>query len=359
MTKCGAAQATFTGIQSPAFGAPHTLSCSPSTPEPFPVEILKERPVTWQPLMRLPQAKETLLLRPEFIVYAPHFREDIGGFIALHLLCHRLNQLGFRAALWPWSKPAAFELNNWKSVRSHLGWRLKRREAKFPKGPFGGNPTARHGDLADAVVIYPETTSGNPLGAKKVARWFLHKPGYHTGEINYGVNEIYFFMNEAFNDPAINSREDHLLCVTFLNPKYERTNFGSRTGSCVLVYKGKDRKLDQHPADAIPIDRLTHEEKSKVFNQVQLMYCYDLYTFYATYALMCGCVPVIIPLDGLSKEQWMPSEQHRQGYAYGAWEIDLARTQREAFLTRLDKAREEEDQTVRRFVEKCRLYFGH
>jgi hypothetical protein len=28
MTKCGAAQATFTGIQSPAFGAPHTLSCS-------------------------------------------------------------------------------------------------------------------------------------------------------------------------------------------------------------------------------------------------------------------------------------------------------------------------------------------
>ena len=29
MTKCGAAQATSTGIQSPAFGAPHTLSCSP------------------------------------------------------------------------------------------------------------------------------------------------------------------------------------------------------------------------------------------------------------------------------------------------------------------------------------------
>jgi DNA replication protein DnaC len=28
MTKCGAAQATFTGIPSPAFGAPHTLSCS-------------------------------------------------------------------------------------------------------------------------------------------------------------------------------------------------------------------------------------------------------------------------------------------------------------------------------------------
>ena len=294
--------------------------------------------------------------RPEFIIYAPGFNDAVGGYIALHLLCHRLNKLHFKAALWPWGKPSfSFQ---WRSLRSYLGYYLKRRWRNFPRGPFECPIVTQSRYIKKAVVIYPEIASGNPLGASKVARWFLHKPGYHTCEINYGNREIYFFYNEAFNDKAINPDADNLLRVTYFNPIYKRTNFGPRSGSCYLIRKGHKRILDQHPPGAIPIDNLTHEEKASVFNEVECLYSYDPYTFYVVYAALCGCVPVIIPEDGVSKEEWQPIAQLRLGLAYGAAEIELAKQQQDDLLAQLNAAIHEEDQMVCRFVQKCRSHFG-
>ena len=208
------------------------------------------------------------------------------------------------------------------------------------------------------MVIYPEIISGNPLGASKVARWFLHKPGYHTGQINYGKGEIYFFYAEAFNDKAINPDVDNYLKLTYSNPIYQRTNFGPRRGTCYLVRKGRQRRLDQHPPDAVLVDNLSHHEKAAVFNEVECVYSYDPNTFYLILAAICGCVPVIIPEDGVSREEWQPSPRLRMGLAYGAAEISLARQQRGDLLDRRKRQIEEEDQMVHRFVQKCRSHFG-
>jgi len=317
--------------------------------------------------------------RPEFIIYAPGFNDATGGYIALHLLCHRLNKLHFKAALWPWGKPSfkyewrllrsyfkaalwpwgkpSFKYE-WRSLRTLVGYYLKLRWRNYPRGPFRCPLVFHSRYIHEAVVIYPEIVSGNPLGASKVARWFLHKPGYHTGEINYGNGEIYFFYNEAFNDKAINPDADNLLRLTYINPIYKRTNFGPRRGSCYLIRKGNKRILDKHPPDAIPIDNLTHEEKAAVFNEKECLYSYDSHTFYVFYATICGCIPVIIPEEGVSREQWQPSPQRRLGLAYGTSEIALAKQQQNDLLAQLSAAIDQEDQMVCRFVQKCRLHFG-
>jgi len=293
---------------------------------------------------------------PEFIIYAPAFSEKSGGVIALHLLCERLNRLGFTAMLWPW-KPRSLKWNNLASIRSHTGYYLRQRGYFYSRGPFQTR-IARPSDISNAIVIYPEITSGNPLGASMVARWFLHRPGYHTGKITYGPNEIYFFYNEAFNDVSINSHGDLLLRMIYVNTTYQRTNCGARSGSCYLIYKGRRRALNRHPSDAILVDHLSHAEKAKIFNQAEIMYSYDLYTFYSIYAAICGCVPVIIPEDGVTKEEWEPNLQRRVGLAYGTSEIASAREEREELLRLLDNSRAAEDSMVIEFVKKCRLHFG-
>ena len=57
--------------------------------------------------------------RPEFILYTPSYSETVGGIIALHVLCQRLSELGYPAALWPWEKPVPF-LTDWVSLTSHV-----------------------------------------------------------------------------------------------------------------------------------------------------------------------------------------------------------------------------------------------
>jgi hypothetical protein len=297
--------------------------------------------------------------RPEFIVYAPAYNDSVGGVIVLHLLCHRLNQLKFKAALWPWGKPTYRHIpREWSSIRSHLGYYLKLRWRNYPRGPFCCPLVVDPRHTEQAVVIYPEIVSGNPLGAPKVARWFLHRPGYHTSHINYGDGEIYFFFDEAFNDKAINSDADNLLRLTYINPIFQRTNFGARSGSCYLIRKGKLRSLNKHPPDAILIDNLSDKEKAAVFNQVECLYSYDPYTLYVRYAAICGCIPVIIPEDGVSKEEWRPNPRRRLGVAYGAAEIPLARQQQDDLVKQLKMATAEEDLMLHRFVQKCRSHFG-
>ena len=61
----------------------------------------------------------------EFIIYAPGFNDTVGGIIALHLLCHRLNKLHYKAALWPRDKSSQLNPIDWSSTRSHLGYFLK------------------------------------------------------------------------------------------------------------------------------------------------------------------------------------------------------------------------------------------
>ena len=79
---------------------------------------------------------------------------------------------------------------------------------------------------------------------------------------------------------------------------------------------------------------------AEVFNRVRVCISYDAYTMYSAYAAMCGCLSIVVPEEGVSKEKWLPNPADRYGMAYGFDDLLHAEQTRQLVLPRL-KAQEQ------------------
>ncbi|MDD2828647.1 MAG: hypothetical protein PHW18_03620 [Sulfuricurvum sp.] len=296
----------------------------------------------------------------KFIIVSGGYDDNSGGIVVLHQLCDRLNTLGHEAYLWPFFKPALDVTSPFKTLYLFLRYFRKGIKYGFKKNPKLNTPTASYDDLEDAVVIYPEVVVGNPLKAQNVVRWLLHKPGFNNGgKIDFGANDLFFYYDKAFDDSRYNKfPENHLHIVSQRSDVYNVTNNGTRKGSCYLLRKGYKRELVHDITGTRLVDGLSHEETAKVFNEVEYCISYDTHTMYNVYAVMCGCIPIVIPEDGISKDQWQPNEENRYGIAYGFDDIEYAIQTRPLLLQYIKKQEGESNESVIHFVEKCEEYFS-
>lgn len=298
-------------------------------------------------------------MKQKIIVYAESFDENSGGSIALHRLCDLLNREGAQARLWPWIKPVCDPwrpLHSLKRFHKYHRWQARNVYRTFPGFD---TPLACSDDLKDAIVVYPEVIDGNPLRAKRVIRWLLHRPGFHTGRVNYGRDDKFFFFQQAFNDPGLNPDGDNLLRTFFVRDDiYRQVNFHPRQGSCYILRKGHNRKIEHDLQDSILTDGMSHEQMAEVFNKVKFCISYDAYTMYSMYAAMCGCVSIVVPEVGVSKEQWYPDERDRYGMAYGFDDIEHASRTQHLVLPRLKQQEHEANASVKTFLIRCQKYFG-
>jgi hypothetical protein len=293
----------------------------------------------------------------KFVIYASEpYNEASGGSIALHLLCRRLLDQGDEAAIW---LGAPGEMRIPLSIRQRARkWAriLRSRWGRTYANPFGVR-LAKRSDLKGAIIVYAEIVAGNPLRGGKVVRWLLNKPGRLFGVVDFGPDELFFFYQEAFNDLEINPHEDRLLRVTWLNEIYHQDNHGPRSGTSYIMRKGKKRRVLHDLNESIQVDGMTAGEKARVFNETKRFYSYDLYSFYSVYAAICGCESVVVPDPDVPIDQWMPEEM-RYGLAYGEDQLEWAASTRHLMLQRLEKMRQDEDEMVTAFREKCRKQFG-
>lgn len=300
-----------------------------------------------------------------FVIWAPDFDETSGGSIALHYLCKKLNDAGCRSFIWPGSKRIKREKfdNNVLYNRHILGilnvLNNYKVEREFKFNPKMRSPIARSKHLKNSIIVYPEIVSGNPLSSPRVVRWFLNKPGYFTGEVNFGDDELYFFYSKQFDDAAINPNSENQLRLTWIRDDiYCQRNFGTRRGSCYILRKGKDRTDIIIPVGSINIEECDHKEKSDVFNKVEYFYSFDPYTMYTAYAAMCGCIPVVVPHQDISKEMWRPVESDRYGIAYGIDDKTWAVETREKMISNFQSDKMDEKNILGDFINKCQDFFS-
>lgn len=208
----------------------------------------------------------------------------------------------------------------------------------------------------DTIVVYPEIIRGNFLKAKNVVRWFLFFNRFPNDENAYGKNDLIFSYSKKFNDPKLNP-ECRICTVSYFNWNlYKRTNFGTREGTCYIVRKGANRPDLPDKFDGPVIDKFSERGKVDQFNKCKYCVSYDMYTAYSSIAAMLGCISIVIPEPGKTKQDY---GGERLGVAFGfdEAEIEHAQSTLDELAERYRNNEKRNRENVKFFIEECRKYF--
>lgn len=293
-------------------------------------------------------------MKQKFVIYSHSFNINSGGIIVLHQLCHLLNENGYEAYLWPHKKPIFDKKNPLKSAYKFIKYLSRKR---FKTNSLFNTPIATSKDLEDSIIVYPEIIDGNPLKAKKVVRWLLHKPGFHFGKFDFGNNELIFGYGKECSGSGIVVNDENVLAIKYImNDIYKQTNFEKRSGSCYMIRKGKNKTIVHDEKESILVDSFSHKQLSEIFNKSKIFISYDTYTYYSTYASLCGCISIIIPDEGVSKHDWHPKIEDTYGLSYGLDDIKYANDTKELLCEYINQQEGKNNKMVEDFVINCESY---
>ena len=275
----------------------------------------------------------------KFVIYSPPLKS--GGSYVLHQLCELLEKSGCKSSMFiiPTIDTSSYShfLKVWmkKTIPFMVKRSICRLINRVNKSVFQENlkfqryisePIKCRYHLCpvvskNTIVVYPEVTDGNPLNAQKVVRWLLHKPGFHTGRINYSKKDLFFAFSDFFNSIEYN-QEAKILRISFFDENiYCQRNFEEREGTCYIIRKGKYRSDLPEVFDGPILDDYTEIEMGKAFNRYKYCISYDLATFYSTAASFCGCISIVVP----ESEPIQPVIKNRRGVAYGNAPAEIER----------------------------------
>lgn len=311
--------------------------------------------------------------KQKFVIVSP--RVNGGGPTVLHVLCKCLTELGYNAKMF-YVKDFAYHEEKkeeyWKNYWMYLYSRIlgkwypdirdgfcdwedsfKQMSVKGCKQkyfPFVGKNT---------IVIYPEVIYGNPFGAPKVVRWLLYHYKYYGDEKAYDKDDVFVAYREVFNDKRLNPMLHKLYLLYFDLGLYKQTNFGERKGNCYIIRKGKKRKDLPLNFEGDIIDDLLETEKVKKFNECKYCICYDTQTAYATLAAICGCIPIVIPEEGKTRNDYYTAGDVSYGIAFGfeESEIEYAVQTRSELLRKCQEINIDSLEEVKKFIELCNDIF--
>jgi len=200
--------------------------------------------------------------------------------------------------------------------------------------------------MDETLVIYCEGIHGNPLNAKYVVRWMLSELGKNAPYdwVNtWSKNElVYYFNSEKKFEliPELMGDIYKTLTCIYIDPLIKNNNSNLRSGCCHTLRKAHMHKqlVQIHPIKSFEITRNhTQEDYVKIFNEKQIFISYDPLTFLSIIAAMCGCVSVVVKLEGCSSQSdWLQTLYVGQyvrekkierlyGIAYGLDDIVWAR----------------------------------
>ncbi len=304
-------------------------------------------------------------MKKKFLIFAPSFQENSGGVIALHKLCSILNQLGRQSFLYPYSqihipKKSKFVIHGFHSVVKSIKSKTKayKTHPHF-KTPVIFSTSGLNWD--EWIVIYPEVTEGNPLGARNIVRWLLHNPGFHYGNFSYGQGELYFRFNSAISDFDYSgsfTSNTFLKVIHYPLEYYNELNVSSvRSGTAYSIRKGKGKPLEHSLTESVLIDEKSHEEVSRIFKKVKRFISYDTLSAYSIFAALCGCESVVVPDIGVSKQQWYPDFRDRYGISYGFSDIEEGNKSRRLLRDRILCEQKSSSENVKRALKEIDAYF--
>lgn len=162
----------------------------------------------------------------------------------------------------------------------------------------------------DTIVIYPETVRGNPLQAKFVVRWILLELGLETpvevARKTWGPNDLVYHW-----EPMVSKKQFTMPWINpVLLPDENIIPIHQRTKSCFLfkkavLYISDINQVKFHPYDSIPLDGKLPQDVAPYLKECRHFYTYDVYTAFIYFAVMNGCVSIVLPYPGKTEEEYL------------------------------------------------------
>lgn len=187
----------------------------------------------------------------------------------LHFLCSQLNALGHQATVFIYSSEQITSFGN----------------------PIGHDP--------QAIVIYPEVITNNPLNAQKVVRYLLNKEAAIDGKpIEWGANDFSIAFSKLYKND----------CDVLFYPivDLETTTNRNEPRQYNSFYIGKGNKYAVCPplpdCQEITI-QTSREEYLDILNKSKILFTYDSLTGINLDAALCGAMPYFLlkPLDNMKE----------------------------------------------------------
>jgi hypothetical protein len=220
-------------------------------------------------------------------------------------------------------------------------------------------------DGEKTIAIYPEVTHGNCLNAKYVIRWILAEVGKNISlQVldTWDKNDLVYYFNSekrVRNSPEKYDSIYKFLTTVYLKPNTFINYNKPRHGWCHIFKKcntfHKNGVQIIHPHDSVELSNFSkYEELVMFFNRFEYFVCYDPLCFLPWLAGLCGCIPIIYKVDGVSKEEYFTGQNdivtamyyeyylnekytNYPGIAYGIEDIEYARSTIHLFPDELNK----------------------
>ena len=249
-----------------------------------------------------------------YVIFVPNYNNSIGGNLALHSLSENLSLLGEEVYITCQYK-REHSLTKSIDIKSNF-WSFLSKE--------------------NTIVVYPEIIENNPLNAKHICRWLLNNPGAFKKFDAYEPEGIFFRYNKYFNyekyDKEIPVLNTYISKVKTFTPLQNKNIKRKR-----IIYslrKINQEKLKRYPIKTEwelihfnSIDKTIFDlEIRNIFRNSKYYISYDHCSYMTVLAALCGCIPIVIPDERYSKEEWkniFPIQ--RYGVAYGFEDIEFAK----------------------------------
>ena len=268
-----------------------------------------------------------------FIIWSPEYHDSSGGIMALHLLARDLANEGHNVLI-----------DTQITIKGSLAKTLSDCPDSF--------------DPNKTMAIYPEIVSGNPFEANAgyVTRWLLNTPGVilGMGDGKYGDNDLVYKYWDYFKAPNESKVKGYLRTMDAKLDLY--VNRGQiRSGECYIVKKGGKKRLDKHSPYSVNIDIFKgNEYLADLFNEKETFISYDAITFHSVQAALCGCLSIVIPDEGVTKEEYFEKIPHcRYGIAYGMDDIQHAKETQHLLRDVIQGVEDECKVLVRSYINEC------
>jgi hypothetical protein len=231
-------------------------------------------------------------LEKNILIY-PHkeFNNNDGGISVQYYLANVLSKLGVNVQIYN-----VYDKNSHNSIYNNFIDNIK------------------NVNFDNTIVIYCEGVVGNPLRAKYVVRWMLSKLGqnvpYHHYD-SWGKNELVYFFNSE-KEMVNKNVQFKLLSLFYFDTNIKNHNL-ERKGLCYTIRKKTQfsHNIDINEINSLfnlPIFEITRSHNQNdyidIFNNHEYFISYDPLTFLNIIAILCGCVSIVYPINGVSKIEY-------------------------------------------------------